>query len=287
MKKKMIVGIFAILLCFSLVGCKAGESKSKYPYVTVKRTMWRNDNTDIDIGGEYELNDFNKETTENGCTVTLNFDLKSKKKNKSTSEATKEENDTVQKSNSQFKLDVEPVLQLPELPTGCEITSLATILNYYGYDISKTQLADEYLECGDKIIFTRDTHRENYLETLEGKKLPVEHCIYGTEGWRIIPELVDDCKEYSGCAFIDKVTFGYENWKDIFGTVDEYGIELVGLCTDICVVSNALALRMFYPSWNISVDESCCAGVTTKKHKAALEVMKSCQIEVTNSQKTK
>lgn len=106
-------------------------------------------------------------------------------------------------------------------------------------------------------------------------------------GWRIIPELVDDCKEYPDCSFIDKVTFGYENWKDIFGTVDEYGIELVGLCTDICVVSNALALRMFYPSWNISVDESCCAGVTTKKHKAALEVMKSCQIEVTNSQKTK
>lgn len=149
MKKKMMVGIFAILLCFSLVGCKAGESKSKYPYVTVKRTMWRNDNTDIDIGGEYELNDFNKETTENGCTVTLNFDLKSKKKNKSTSETTKKENDTVQKSNSRFKLDVEPVLQLPELPTGCEITSLATVLNYYGYDISKTQLADEYLECGE------------------------------------------------------------------------------------------------------------------------------------------
>lgn len=287
MKKKMMVWIFAILLCFSLVGCKAGESKSKYPYVTVKRTMWRNDNTDIDIGGEYELNDFDKETTENGCTVTLNFDLKSKKKNKSTSETTKKENDTVQKSNSQFKLDVEPVLQLPELPTGCEITSLATVLNYYGYDISKTQLADEYMERGDKIIFTRDTHRENYLETLEGKNLPVEHCIYGTEGWRIIPELVDDCKEYPDCSFIDKVTFGYENWKDIFGTVDEYSIELVGLCTDICVVSNALALRMFYPSWNISVDESCCAGVTTKKHKAALEVMKSCQIEVTNSQKTK
>ena len=145
----MMVGIFAIFLCFSLVGCKARESKSKYPYVTVKRTIWRNDNTDIDIGGEYELNDFNKETTENGCTLTLNFDLKSKKKNKSTSEATKEENDTVQKSNSQFKLDVEPVLQLPELPTGCEITSLVTVLNYYGYDISKTQLADEYLECGE------------------------------------------------------------------------------------------------------------------------------------------
>lgn len=145
----------------------------------------------------------------------------------------------------------------------------------------------EYIERGDKIIFTRDTHRENYLETLEGKNLPVEHCIYGTEGWRIIPELVDDCKEYPDCSFIDKVTFGYENWKDIFGTVDECSIELVGLCTDICVVSNALALRMFYPSWNISVDESCCAGVTTKKHKAALEVMKSCQIEVANSQKTK
>lgn len=96
-------------------------------------------------------------------------------------------------------------------------------------------------------------------------------------------------KLYDGTLICQHIVsmLGYENWKDIFGTVDEYSIELVGLCTDICVVSNALALRMFYPSWNISVDESCCAGVTTKKHKAALEVMKSCQIEVTNSQKTK
>lgn len=71
----------------------------------------------------------------------------------------------------------------------------------------------EYMERGDKIIFTRDTHRENYLETLEGKNLPVEHCIYGTEGWRIIPELVDDCKEYPDCSFIDKVTFGMRTGK--------------------------------------------------------------------------
>ena len=147
------------------------------------------------------------------------------------------------------------------------------------------EATQDYVICNR--VAKCDFFLETYLETLEGKNLPVEHCIYGTEGWRIIPELVDECKEYPDCSFIDKVTFGYENWKDIFGTVDEYGIELVGLCTDICVVSNALALRMFYPSWNISVDESCCAGVTTKKHKAALEVMKSCQIEVTNSQKTK
>lgn len=154
--------------------------------------------------------------------------------------------------------------------------------------ISKARKKTVIINIQNGSGYYRPTENDmDYLETLEGKNLPVEHCIYGTEGWRIIPELVDDCKEYPDCSFIDKVTFGYENWKDIFGTVDEYGIELVGLCTDICVVSNALALRMFYPSWNISVDESCCAGVTTKKHKAALEVMKSCQIEVTNSQKTK
>ena len=137
-----------------------------------------------------------------------------------------------------------------------------------------------YMKRGDMIIFTRDTHRENYLNTFEGKNLPVEHCIYGTDGWRIVPELIDCCKEYPNCSFVDKTTFGYENWKDVFGTVEKYCVEIVGVCTDICVASNALALRMFYPEWSISVDENCCAGTTPERHTAALEVMSSCQINL-------
>lgn len=139
---------------------------------------------------------------------------------------------------------------------------------------------DKYVEEGCRIIFTRDTHREDYLETLEGKNLPVKHCIIGTEGWKVVPELRTYCATYPKCDGVNKVTFGYEGWKDVFGTSEEHEIELVGVCTDICVVSNALALRMMYPSWNITVDASCCAGVTKEKHNAALEVMKSCQINV-------
>ena len=116
----------------------------------------------------------------------------------------------------------------------------------------------EYADRGDRIIFTRDTHGENYLDTPEGKKLPVKHCINGTE-------------------YIDKPTFGWLNWEG-FGSNDE--IELVGVCTDICVVSNALILKAKYPEAIISVDAGCCAGVTPEKHNAALETMKSCQIDV-------
>lgn len=130
------------------------------------------------------------------------------------------------------------------------------------------------------LYFTRDTHYPGYLdEVLEGKYLPVEHCFYQTDGWQIIDELLPYVEEDS--QLIDKNTFGFEGWAHMyFGPVIEF--ELVGLCTDICVVSNALALRMFYPDVKITVDASCCAGVTSEKHLAALEVMKSCQIEVIN-----
>lgn len=129
---------------------------------------------------------------------------------------------------------------------------------------------------GDDIYFTQDTHLPDYLFTLEGKYLPVEHCIAKSAGWCIIPELsnISVPKEY-----INKLTFGYADWEDEFNS-DEVEFELCGVCTDICVVSNALALRMFYPNSRIIVDASCCAGSTVEKHKAALEVMKSCQIEV-------
>jgi nicotinamidase-related amidase len=146
------------------------------------------------------------------------------------------------------------------------------------------------------VIFTVDTHGDNYLNSLEGQYLPVKHCHARTEGHELIPEIIEliDTKIGVPLAEINKRTFGYEYWKAIIDNIfqsnaifypkdnDSFEIELVGLCTDICVVSNALALRMFYPNVKITVDASCCAGVTPEKHAAALEVMKSCQIEVIN-----
>ena len=129
-------------------------------------------------------------------------------------------------------------------------------------------------EC---VYFTKDTHYDNYLETLEGQRLPVPHCIINTEGWRIIDELYFYAEESRGIFY--KHTFGYEDWIG-FNWSDVEEIELCGVCTDICVVSNALALRMFFPNTKITVDSSCCAGVTPEKHEAALEVMRSCQIDV-------
>jgi len=129
----------------------------------------------------------------------------------------------------------------------------------------------EYQENGDEIIFTRDTHQIDYLNTNEGKHLPVEHCIEGTEGWKIEAEL-----EVPGAIYIDKPTFGYLKWNEY--NLEE--VELVGLCTDICVVSNALIIKALYPEIKVTVDSSCCAGVTPASHAAALMTMKMCQIEV-------
>ena len=128
---------------------------------------------------------------------------------------------------------------------------------------------EEYRAAGNEIIFTRDTHGEDYLDTPEGKKLPVKHCIYGTKGWEIAEGL-----EVPGCICIDKPTFGWTRWEERH--FEE--IEMVGLCTDICVVSNALILKAMFPDVEITVDGNCCAGVTPETHKAALETMKMCQI---------
>ncbi len=129
----------------------------------------------------------------------------------------------------------------------------------------------EYRAGKDKIIFTRDTHGENYLDTPEGKKLPVKHCIKGTSGWQIKDGLTID-----GDVIIDKPSFGYTGWSGM----EFEEIELVGLCTDICVVSNALILKALFPDVKISVDSACCAGVTPETHNAALATMKMCQIEI-------
>lgn len=144
----------------------------------------------------------------------------------------------------------------------------------------------EYVKNGDVIIYTRDTHHPNYLKTREGKKLPVEHCIYKTEGWQIPEELLPPFT-YENASIIDKPTFGsLQLIDDIERTIDDMGdgdteIEIVGLCTDICVVSNALLLKSrFYEYCDISVDATCCAGVTPETHEAALKTMEMCQINV-------
>lgn len=132
---------------------------------------------------------------------------------------------------------------------------------------------EEYISRGDKVIFTRDTHYQNYLDTYEGKKLPVPHCIENTHGWNVIDEL-----DHIYCQHINKLVFGYMGWDLRLDNPSE--IELVGVCTDICVVSNALILRSTFRKAEITVDASCCAGTTLENHNAALQVMKCCQINV-------
>ena len=132
----------------------------------------------------------------------------------------------------------------------------------------------------EDVVATMDTHTEHYMETQEGKYLPVPHCIRGTECWRIRPDIA--CL-LDGARIYEKPTFGStELAKDLKAAAEEEEIELelVGLCTDICVVSNALLLKAVMPEVKITVDTSCCAGVTPEKHLAALETMRSCQIQV-------
>ena len=127
-----------------------------------------------------------------------------------------------------------------------------------------------------EIIFTRDTHADCYLDTMEGKNLPVVHCVKGTDGWQICPELLPYAKN-----IIDKVTFGSVDLPHIIAkSRDIESIELCGLCTDICVISNAMILKAAFPEVKISVDSSCCAGVTQESHNNALLAMKMTQIEI-------
>ena len=134
-----------------------------------------------------------------------------------------------------------------------------------------------------EILFTKDTHFENYLSTREGKQLPVEHCIKGTDGWMLIEELEQYCASHSSVVY-EKNTFGCKKLAEDMLAQQEResigSIELIGLCTDICVVSNALLLKAFLPEVEIAVDAGCCAGVTPAAHQAALQTMESCQILV-------
>mgnify|MGYP000848159079 FL=1 len=133
------------------------------------------------------------------------------------------------------------------------------------------------------IIYTRDTHKKDYLSTQEGKYLSVEHCIEGTYGWELqkdIKQLMEDTKS----TIYNKNTFGSKELAQqlvkMDGNESIEEIELIGLCTDICVISNALTIKTFLPEVKISVDAKCCAGVTPESHQNALNAMKMCQIQI-------
>lgn len=128
-----------------------------------------------------------------------------------------------------------------------------------------------YAQAGYEIIYTRDTHGADYLDTPEGKKLPVPHCIRGTKGWEIADGLYVE-----GCKIIDKPNFGWPHWD----REELEDVQIIGLCTDICVVSNALIIKAAFPDAVVKVDKTCCAGVTPATHEAALATMAMCQIDV-------
>lgn len=134
------------------------------------------------------------------------------------------------------------------------------------------------------VFCTRDTHLENYLSTREGKHLPVEHCIKDTDGHKlnsdVYAELCETRLKRTPFTVINKYTFGSTALPEIIRPIGYDYIELVGLCTDICVVSNAMILKAHFPEIDIAVDASCCAGVTLESHNAALTTMKMCQINV-------
>ena len=137
----------------------------------------------------------------------------------------------------------------------------------YGQDIVNNVKKKIEIYQGE-ILVTKDTHFENYLDTQEGKLLPIKHCIKETNGWRLVPEIEENLK--------NKKVFE----KNTFGSVELEKIELIGVCTDICVISNALLLKANFPEIPLYVDSSCCAGSSLDAHEAALKVLKSCQIIV-------
>lgn len=154
------------------------------------------------------------------------------------------------------------------------------------------KVIDKIQNWDGHIICTQDTHPLGYIDTAEGKKLPVEHCIEYTDGWRISQEIIKALTTKETTAMIRKSTFGSMELFVNLGSLIEAStlidlieiteIQLIGLCTDICVVSNALLAKAFFPEVPIIVDASCCAGTTPENHKAALQVMKCCQIDIIN-----
>ncbi|MDO4188234.1 MAG: cysteine hydrolase [Lachnospiraceae bacterium] len=139
---------------------------------------------------------------------------------------------------------------------------------------------DKIEKFDGRVIFTRDTHYENYLDTQEGKNLPVKHCIKDTEGWQIRSEL----EALRKTEAIDKVTFGSSELGPMLIKMNEEeaidSITVIGLCTDICVISNVMIAKAFLPEVPIIVDANCCAGVSVETHENALKAMEVCQVKV-------
>lgn len=144
-------------------------------------------------------------------------------------------------------------------------------------------VAEKIRSFEGKVIFTRDTHAADYLTTQEGRNLPVEHCIKDTDGWQICPQLCDFCKD---APIIDKPTFGSTELGEMLRSINAEtpveSITFIGLCTDICVISNAMIAKAALPEVPVIVDAACCAGVTPDSHKQALGAMKMCQIAIEN-----
>lgn len=128
------------------------------------------------------------------------------------------------------------------------------------------------------LIFTQDTHADNYLDTQEGRNLPVPHCIKKTDGWQIVPELQKFIPRAK--AVIEKKAFGSTRLPSLIKPYEV--VEFAGVCTDICVVSNALLIKAFYPEQRVQIDATCCAGSTPEAHQEALNVMRNCQCRIIN-----
>jgi nicotinamidase-related amidase len=144
------------------------------------------------------------------------------------------------------------------------------------------KVAEKVRSFHGQVLFTRDTHEQNYLTTQEGRNLPVAHCIRNTGGWQIHPAL----DELRSTQPIDKSTFGSTELGAMLQAADGYEpirrVTLVGVCTDICVISNALLIKAFLPEAEVAVDAACCAGVTPESHQTALAAMRACQITIEN-----
>lgn len=141
------------------------------------------------------------------------------------------------------------------------------------------KVADYIRNFDGEVVYTRDTHFEGYLDTQEGKRLPVPHCIKGTEGWEICGAL--KALQNEDTRIFDKLTFGSTELAEYLKTVSDLNtVVLVGLCTDICVISNAMVIKAYMPEVEIKVVESCCAGVTPESHANAMKAMQMCQVTV-------
>ena len=144
------------------------------------------------------------------------------------------------------------------------------------------KVAEKIRQFDGEIFATLDTHFDDYMNTMEGKKLPVVHCVKETKGWQLDRTVMQALSE-KGYTPVEKLTFGSTALPELIRKAageEVFTIELIGLCTDICVVSNALLLKAHFPECDISVDAACCAGVTPELHKAALQTMQSCHIQI-------